>query len=78
MKISSFRPWDHNAAHCILTHPIVDEQVKMVYQRVGNMLDDVSALVAPNILARVALYRIRRSLGLIKAPVVSDGRAASA
>jgi len=55
----------------------VDEQVKMVYQRVGNMLDDVSALVAPNILARVALYRIRRSLGLIKAPVAGNGAAPS-
>ena len=49
----------------------------MVYQRVGNMLDDVSALVAPNILARVALYRVRRALGLIKAPVAGDGTAAS-
>ncbi len=55
----------------------MDEQVKMVYQRVGNMLDDVSALVAPNILARVALYRIRRSLGLIKAPVAGNSTAAS-
>ena len=55
----------------------VDETVKMTYQRVGNMLDDVSALVAPNILLRVALYRLRRLLGLIKAPVAANGRAVS-
>ena len=56
----------------------VDEKVKLVYQRVGNMLDDVSALVAPNILMRVALYRLRRLLGVIKAPIKGNGRAASA
>ena len=45
---------------------IEDERVKTVYLRVGNMLDDVSAVLAPEILLRVALYRIRRLLGVGK------------
>ena len=45
---------------------IEDERVKMVYLRVGNMLDDVSAVLAPEILLGVVLYRIRRLLGIGK------------
>ena len=54
----------------------VDEHVKLAFMRVGNMMDDASALVTPDILLRVALYRVRRLLGIIKAPAVGSSATA--
>ena len=52
--------------------------MKTVYLRVGNMLDDVTAVLAPEILLRVALYRIRRLLGIGKvAQLARSGQLAS-